>query len=162
MTCYVELLRSWLVCWLVWNSSWFRWTTGVIGAKVREFDHFSDWFCTCAIIIWIVPWHLAPRLTLSLNRLKPQDTRHLVVPLGVPKMISMPMVHSAQTVHPSSAKINTISKQTERASTWPTSPKSTIRCAENDFHAVVHSAQTCTYLAPRLTLSLNGPKQAST
>jgi hypothetical protein len=92
----------------------------------------------------------------------PLNTRHLVVPSGVPKMISMPVAHLAQTVHPSNAEINTISKQTKRASTWPTLPRSTIRCAKNDFHAVVHSALTCTYLALRLMLSLNGPKQAST
>jgi hypothetical protein len=94
------------------------------------------------------------------------------------------------------------------ASTRPTSPRSTNRRAQNDFHAVVHSAQTmhlscveinaiskrteasfhlshitnechrvcpkwfpylwdvlhkpCNYLASRLTLSPNGPKQAST
>jgi hypothetical protein len=42
----------------------------------------------------------------------PLDTCHLGVPSGVPKMISMPMVYSAQTVHLSCAEINTISKQT--------------------------------------------------
>jgi hypothetical protein len=30
------------------------WTTGVIWAQVREFDHFGDCFCTCALIIWTV------------------------------------------------------------------------------------------------------------
>jgi hypothetical protein len=24
---------------------------------VREFDHFGDCFCTCALIIWTVPLH---------------------------------------------------------------------------------------------------------
>jgi hypothetical protein len=43
----------------------------------------------------------------------PIDTRHHRVPLGVPKMISMPVEHSTQTVHPSSAEINTIAKRTE-------------------------------------------------
>jgi hypothetical protein len=41
------------------------------------------------------------------------DTRHLGVPSGVSTMISMPVEHSAQTVHLSCAEINTISKRTE-------------------------------------------------
>jgi hypothetical protein len=136
------------------------------------------------------------------------DTHHQGVPSGVPKMISMSVVHLAQTMHLSSAEINTISKQTEQAFTWPTTPRSTIGCVQNDFHAVVHSTQTlhlscaksntiskwtetsfhlthitkeyhrvrpkwfptlwyvvripCTYLVPRLTLSPNRPKQPST
>jgi hypothetical protein len=43
----------------------------------------------------------------------PLDPRHLGVPSGVPKMISMPVVHSAQTLHLSCTEINTISKRTE-------------------------------------------------
>jgi hypothetical protein len=43
----------------------------------------------------------------------PLDTRHIGVPLGVPTMISMPVVHSTQTVDLSSAEINTISKWTK-------------------------------------------------
>jgi hypothetical protein len=133
--------------------------------------------------------YLVPKLTLSQmdrNDL-PLDTCHLGAPLGVPKMISMPKVHSAQTmplssaeiytmskgtetrfhfnpchigvplvapkmifklmvrsaqtVHLSCIEINTISKQTETichlkwASTWHASPRSTVGCAQNDFHA---------------------------
>jgi hypothetical protein len=47
----------WFVCWLVQNSSWFRWTTGVIWVQVWQFDHFDDCFCTCALIMWVVPLH---------------------------------------------------------------------------------------------------------
>jgi hypothetical protein len=43
----------------------------------------------------------------------PLDTRHHRVPMGVPQNISMPMVHSAQTIHISSFEINTMSKQTK-------------------------------------------------
>jgi hypothetical protein len=43
----------------------------------------------------------------------PLDTCHLRVPSGLLKMICMPEVHSAQTVHLSYAEINTISKQTK-------------------------------------------------
>jgi hypothetical protein len=43
----------------------------------------------------------------------PLDTGHIGVPRGVPKMISMPKVHSAQTMPLSSAEIYTMSKQTK-------------------------------------------------
>jgi hypothetical protein len=36
----------------------------------------------------------------------PLNTRHLEVPLGVPKIISVPGVHSVHTVHPCRAEIN--------------------------------------------------------
>jgi hypothetical protein len=45
------------------------------------------------------------------------------------------MVHSAQTVHLSCIKISAISKRTEQASTWASSPSSTIVCIQNDFWA---------------------------
>ena len=44
-------------CWLDWNPSWFRWTTGIIWTQVRELDRFGDRFCTCALIIWTVLLH---------------------------------------------------------------------------------------------------------
>ena len=43
----------------------------------------------------------------------PLDPRHIGVSSGVSKMISEPMVRSAQTVHVPCVKINTMSKQTE-------------------------------------------------
>jgi hypothetical protein len=43
----------------------------------------------------------------------PLDSRHLGVPLGALEMVSMPVVHSAQTVYQSCVKINTISKWTK-------------------------------------------------
>jgi hypothetical protein len=43
----------------------------------------------------------------------PLEARHLGVPSGASKIISKPMVHSAQAVHLSYAETNTISKQTE-------------------------------------------------
>jgi hypothetical protein len=43
----------------------------------------------------------------------PRDPHHLVVPSGASKIISMPMVHSTQTVHLSCVKISTISKRTK-------------------------------------------------
>jgi hypothetical protein len=43
----------------------------------------------------------------------PLDIHYIGVPSGVPIVISMPVVHSAQTVHLSSAEIRTISIQVE-------------------------------------------------
>jgi hypothetical protein len=43
----------------------------------------------------------------------PRDPRHPGVSLGMCKMISEPMVWSAQTVHLSCVKISTISKRAE-------------------------------------------------
>jgi hypothetical protein len=43
----------------------------------------------------------------------PLDSRHERVSLGVSKMISEPMICSAQTVHLSSVEVNTITKLTE-------------------------------------------------
>ena len=82
---------------------------------------------------------------------------------GVPKMIFMPEVHSAQTVHLSCAKTNTISKRTE------TSFHLTYISLE--YHSgvpkaismpEVHSSQTMHLSYARLTLPPNGPTRAST
>ena len=47
-------IRSWFVCWFVWDPSWFHRTTGFICAQVWQFDRFSDCYCTCALINWMV------------------------------------------------------------------------------------------------------------
>jgi hypothetical protein len=43
----------------------------------------------------------------------PLDLRHVGVPSVAPKMISKPMVRSAQTMHLSCVEINTTTKQTK-------------------------------------------------
>jgi hypothetical protein len=74
----------------------------------------------------------------------------------------MPVVYSAHIVHLPCTEINTVCKQTEISSIWPTSPRSSIMCAQNDFRLYcTFGAKSCTNLASRLTLSPNGPKQAS-
>jgi hypothetical protein len=76
---------------------------------------------------------------------------HLGVPSGASKMFPVPMVRLAQTVHLYYTDTNTISKpctyltltQTltpspnvlRQDSTWPTSPRSSIGCVQNDFRA---------------------------
>jgi hypothetical protein len=50
-------------------------------------------------------------------------------------MISYPMVCLAQTVHLSCVNISIISNELTQASTWASSPRSTIGCVQNDFRA---------------------------
>jgi hypothetical protein len=88
----------------------------------------------------------------------PLEPRHLGVPSGASKMISQPMVRSAQTLHLSCVKINTISNELSQASTWASSPRSTIWCVRNNFWAYVCLAQSYTDLEPTPALSPNGPK----
>jgi hypothetical protein len=68
----------------------------------------------------------------------PLEPCHLGVPSGASKMISKPMVHLAQTMHLSCTYL-----------TWPTSPRSSFGCVQNDF-------QSCGMFAT------NGPNRAST
>jgi hypothetical protein len=66
--------------------------------------------------------YLAPRLALSLNGLKqlPLEPRHLGLLSGASKMISKPVVHSAETMHLYCTDTNTISKRTEMRFHIPT------------------------------------------
>jgi hypothetical protein len=73
------------------------------------------------------------------------------------------MVRSTQSVHLSCVKIITSPNGLNRASTWATSPRSTIRVCPKWFLSLWYVwCKLCTYLASRLALSLNGMKQAST
>ena len=72
----------------------------------------------------------------------PHHSRRLGVPSGVPKMISMPVIHSAQTMQLSCAEINTVSKRTEMSFDLTLVPRSTIGCSQNDFQDYGRSVQT--------------------
>ena len=83
--------------------------------------------------------------------------------IGCPKMIYVREVHSAQTVHLSCAKTNTISKRTKTS--FP------LTYITLEYHSgvrkpismpEVHSRKPGTYLSPRLILSQYELKQAST
>jgi GMP synthase PP-ATPase subunit len=50
-------------------------------------------------------------------------------------MISVPVVRSAQTIQVSCVKNSSISNELTQASTWASSPRSTIGCVQNDFRA---------------------------
>jgi hypothetical protein len=79
---------------------------------VRPIRFLCLWYVHCKPCTY-----LASRLTLtpSLNDRNeiPDDQHHLRVPSSASKMISDPMVRSAQTMHLSCIKISTMSKRTE-------------------------------------------------
>ena len=104
-----------------------------------EYHRVCPKWCLSLCYVWHKPWsYLALTLRPSPNGSNeiPHDPRHLCVPSGAPKTISEPMVRLAQTVQLSYINTNTISKRTERDSTWPTSPRSSIRCVQSDFWAL--------------------------
>ena len=54
LLCWISMI---LVCMLVvWDPSWFCWTTRFIWAQVWRFDRFGDCYCNCALINWTVQW----------------------------------------------------------------------------------------------------------
>jgi hypothetical protein len=65
----------------------------------------------------------------------PFQPRYLGVLSGVSKTISEPMVRSTQTVQLHCTNTNTVSKQTEMRFHMTHSPRSSIRCIEDDFRA---------------------------
>jgi hypothetical protein len=91
-----------------WASTWPTSPISTIGCAWKGF-HAHGTFGT----------NRAPSLHRDENYLRmdqnklPLDPRHVWVPPGVPKMISMLVVHSVQTLHLSCIEINTISKWTE-------------------------------------------------
>jgi hypothetical protein len=63
------------------------------------------------------------------------EPRHLGISPDASKMISEPMVHSAQTVHLYWTDSNTISKRIETRFRMTQSPMSSIGCVQDDFRA---------------------------
>jgi hypothetical protein len=70
-------------------------------------------------------------------------------------MISKAMLWLAQTVHLSCTDTYIVLKQTERDSTWPTSPKTWIQCIQNNFQANNTFGANC---APILRQDQHYPK----
>jgi hypothetical protein len=75
------------------------------------------------------------------------EPHHLGVSSGVSKMISEPMVCSAQTVHSLAPMLTPSLIGLKQDSTWPTSPRSSIGCVQNNCWAngtfVVNHAPFC-------------------
>ena len=91
------------------------------------------------------------------------DPRHLGVLSSVSKMIFELLVHSAQTVHLSYIKINTISKWTKTSILFSLIVKRYHRVHPKWFLSLWYIwRKPCTYLAPTLTPSPNAWNQDST
>jgi hypothetical protein len=131
----------------------------------KEFNRMRQKQFLSLLQVWRKPCtYLASRLTLSLKRLKrasiwPTSPRSSI---GCAQKDFHALVPSAQTVHLSCAEINTISKWTQTSIH--------LTHITYEFHRVRPKKFRCswyirrkpyTYLALRLTLSLNRPKRAS-
>jgi hypothetical protein len=73
-------------------------------------------------------------LQMDSNKL-PLEPRHLGVSLDASKMISEPMVHSAQIVHLYCTDTDTVSKQTKTRFHMTHSSRSSIGCVQDDFRS---------------------------
>jgi hypothetical protein len=77
----------------------------------------------------------------------PHDSHHHGVPLGASKMISKDVVCSAQSMHLLSSRLALSLNRLNQALTWVSSPRSTIRCVQNDIWAwgtfIANRAPTC-------------------
>jgi hypothetical protein len=93
----------------------------------------------------------------------PHGPHHVGVPSVAPKMISEPMICSVQTEHLYCTEINTISKRTKTSFhliyRQIGAPMGVPKVMSK---SMVTQHKPCTYLASRLILSPNGPKQPST
>jgi len=65
VTCdlFVESLRSWLVCWLVWNPSWFRGLQGLWEFDYVKATALAGVFRSWSLVNWAILLH-----SLSLRR----------------------------------------------------------------------------------------------
>jgi hypothetical protein len=72
----------------------------------------------------------------------PHDPPHLGVPSGASKMISEPMVRSAQNMHLLASRLALSPNLPNQASTWASSPRSTSGASKTIYEHMVHSAQT--------------------
>jgi hypothetical protein len=139
-------------------STWPMSPRSTIGHAWKDFHAHGTFGANCTPFLRLDEHHLQ----IDRNVL-PHDTHHLQVPSGVPKMMSMPVVHSTQTVHPSSAEINTISKWTETSFHLTHVTLEYHRVCQKWFPSLWYiRCKPCTYLVSRLALSPNREKQAST
>jgi hypothetical protein len=141
-----------------WASTGASSTRSTIGCVQNDLWAYVTFGANCAPIL-----HRHQHYLQTDRSEIPQDPRHLEVPSGASKMISEPVVRSAQTVHLSCVKISTISK-------W-TKTRIHLSLVTNEYHRVRPKwflslwyvwHKSCTYLALTLTLSPNGLKRDST
>jgi hypothetical protein len=93
----------------------------------------------------------------------PLEPHHLVVTSSASKTISKPMVCLAQTMHLSCTTLTLSPNGKKRDSAWPTSPRCSIGCIQNNFLNLWYvQSKLCTYLTLGLAVSSNRPKWAFT
>jgi hypothetical protein len=109
----------------------------------------------------ILHWHYNS-LQMDWNEI-PHDQCHIGDPSGASKMISDPMLSSAQTVHLYYVKISTISKETKTSIHLSPFSKEYHRVCLKWFLSLWYvRRKPCTYLVSRLALSPNRLKQVTT
>jgi hypothetical protein len=90
----------------------------------------------------------------------PLDQRHIEVPSGVPKKITMPVVHLVQTVHLSCTEANTISKRTETSFHLTNVSYKYHRVCLKRFPCLWYiRRKPCTYLCADTNTNINGPNE---
>jgi hypothetical protein len=113
-----------------WVLTWPTSRRITIGCAQNDFWDYGTFRANCAPILCRDKYYLQ----IDSNEL-PFDLRHLGVPSGVPKVILEPMVLCHQPCNYFAMRLILSSHGPKWASTWHTSPSSTIDCAQNDFHA---------------------------
>jgi hypothetical protein len=98
-------------------SKMICWAYGMFGANHAPILHWH--------------WHC---LQIDKNEIS-HDPRHLGVPSGASKMISEHVVRSVQSVHLLASRLALSPNRMKQASTWASSPRSTIWCIQNDLWA---------------------------
>jgi hypothetical protein len=140
-----------------WDSTWPTSPRSSIGCVQNGFWSYGTFGANCGPILHRYKHYIQMDQNEILH-----DPRHLGVPSGASKNISELTVRSSQTIHLSWVKISTISKLTETSFH--------LSLVTLEYHPVRPKwflglwyiwCKPCTYLALKLTLSLNGPKQAS-
>jgi hypothetical protein len=115
------------------NKTRFHMTQVTLGYhRVRP-----KWFLRMWYVRHKLCTYLASRLALSLNGLNwaSLEPNHLGVPPVASITISEPMVYLTQTMHLSCTDTTLSPNGPKWDSTWPTSPRSSIGCVQNNFKA---------------------------
>jgi hypothetical protein len=127
-------LNRFLSLWYVWCKP-CTYLTLTLTSSPSGLIQDSTWPIS-PMYVWRKPCtYLVSRLELSLNAPNRPllEHHHVGEPSSASKTTFEPMVCLPQAEHLSCQKISTISKQTETASTWASSPRSTIGCVQNEF-----------------------------
>jgi hypothetical protein len=104
-------------------STWSTLPRSTIGCVQNDFCAYGTFGTNRAPILH---WHYHC-LQMDWNKI-PHEQCHIGDPSGASKIISDPMLRSAQTVHLLASRLALSPNRPKRASTWASSPRSTIGC----------------------------------